>query len=107
MPVLLSNRACARIYAGMWIADCTRPDCANAEKLTLRQSIFYCSNCRQIAEMDWPDDADDLWAVLAVRPVPQTRNWFPEGHDLAVRSGTPHGQTVADLEAENREHGVI
>lgn len=103
---LLTTRARAYANHGRWISDCTRPYCANAEKLTPGQGTFHCSNCLQVAEIEWPPDADEIWAVLARRPVPQTRNWFPAGHDLALRSGTPHGQTVADLEDENREHGV-
>ena len=57
--------------------------------------------------MEWPPDADAIWEVLAVRPVPHTRNWFPSGHKLALRSGAVHGQTVADLIAENVEYGII
>lgn len=99
----------ARAYVnhGRWISDCTRPDCANAEKLEPRQAIMHCSNCRQVAEVDWPANADAIAAVLDRRPVPQTRNWFPAGHALALRSGSPHGQTVRDLVDENVEHGVI
>jgi hypothetical protein len=104
---LLTNRARAYVNHGRWIADCTRPHCANAEKLAPWQATFHCSNCRQVAEVEWPGNADELWAVLELRPVPQTRNWFPTGHELALRSGIPHGQSVADLEDENREYGVI
>lgn len=106
MASLLTSRARAYVNHGRWIADCTRPYCANAEKLALGQPLFHCSNCQQIAEVEWPPDADGIWSVLAKRPVPQTRNWFPSGHDLALRSGTQHGQSVADLEDENREYGV-
>lgn len=103
---LLTTRARAYVNHGRWVADCTRAHCANAEELAPRQGTFHCSNCLQVAEIEWPADADDIWAVLGLRPVPQTRNWFPAGHDLALRSGTPHGQSVADLQDENREYGV-
>lgn len=100
--------ALARAYLnhGRWIADCTRPYCANAEKLASRQGFFRCSNCHQEAPVEWPADVDDIEAVTGLRPVPQTRNWFPPGHDLALRSGCPHGQTPVDLLAENYEYGV-
>lgn len=106
MASLLTERARAYVNHGRWIADCTRTDCANAEALEPRQVTFHCSNCLQLADIEWPPDVDELWAVLLRRPVPQTRNWFPSGHELALRSGTPHGQTAADLEDENREHEV-
>lgn len=98
----------ARAYVnhGRWIADCTRPYCANAEKLAPRQAFFHCSNCHREAAVEWPPDAGDIQSVLALRPVPQTRNWFPASHELALRSGCPHGQTAVDLLAENYEYGV-
>lgn len=105
--MLVTTMARAYVNHGRWIADCPRPHCANAEKLQPRQGTFHCSNCKQVADVDWPADADEIWAVLEVRPVPQTRNWFPANHELALRSGTVHGQTVADLRAENDEYGVL
>ena len=102
----LTDRARAYVNHGRWIADCPRPYGGNAEALDPRQGAFHCSNCRLLVSIEWPTDPDELWDVLAKRPVPQTRNWFPPGHELALRSGCPHGQTVADLEAENDEYGV-
>jgi hypothetical protein len=97
----------AYVYQGQWIADCAHPDCANAEELKPKQTILYCTNCRQVAELRWPADVDEISRVLAVRPVPQTRNWAPAGHRQAVGCRVPDGQTVADLRAENDEHGVV
>jgi hypothetical protein len=45
-------------------------------------------------------------AVLELRPIPHTRNWYPAGHETAVRFGIPDGQTVGQLRDENAEHGV-
>lgn len=104
MVSLLTERARAYVNHGRWISDCTRRHCGNAEALTPGQGAFHCSNCQQVAAVEWPADAAEIWGALSVRPVPQTRNWFPSGHELALRSGCPHGQTVADLEAETREH---
>lgn len=96
----------AYVNHGRWIADCSREFCNNAMRLEPRQASFSCVNCGLDAAVVWPADADEIWEVLGMRPVPETRNWFPEGHDLAVRAGCPHGQTPADLLAENEEHGV-
>lgn len=98
------GRARARINWGRWLADCPRSDCAGAEELTPRQAMFHCSSCGYLAEIDWPADPDGLWTVLLERPSPQTRNWYPAGHDEAMRAGLPHGQTPADLRDETRQH---
>lgn len=105
---LLTSRARAFVYSGMWVAECPR-GCKNVEKLfdaDGRSNVFYCSNCKALADIEWADDEAGIMAVLELRPIPQNRNWFPTGHDLAVRANLPHGQTVADLVDENREHGV-
>lgn len=114
------------IYAGEFVAECPRRGCGNVEYVTEkrpedragsptllvltwgeRKTTFYCSYCRLVTdEIRWPDDADELMKVLNRRPIPHNRNWFPAGHLIAVKSGTPHGQTLADLIDENHEHGV-
>jgi hypothetical protein len=94
----------AYVYTGLWVADCPR-GCGNVEKLP--SSGFACSYCHyETADVEWPSDPVMISAVLNLRPVPHTRNWYPAGHDVAVRSGIPHGQTPADLLAENYEYGV-
>lgn len=57
-----------------------------------------------VAPVEWPSDADDIWSVLLERPVPGTRNWYPTGHEEAVRMHLPHGQSPADLRDEAREY---
>lgn len=111
------SRARAYVYQGEWVADCTRqPDCGNVEFLMEPvmkggprinpKPVFLCSNCTMMAAIDWPHDMLGIMEVLGRRPVPQTRNWYPRDHVTAVRHRIPHGQSVADLQAENREHGV-
>lgn len=115
---LLTNRARAYVYCGDWVADCPRP-CGGTEHLydrtrpkepdsprTVRKASFLCSNCKLLSDIDWPTDMDGLMGVLQRRPVPHTRNWYPEDHTVAIRAGIPHGQSVNDLEDENAEHGV-
>jgi len=94
----------AYVFNGQWVADCCRTHCANAEALAAKQTAYHCTNCRQIAVVRWPADVAGIWDALAVRPVPQTRNWAPAGHRQALACGVPDGQTVADLMAETAEH---
>lgn len=106
----------AYIYNGEWVADCTRPGCGNVEFLYTParpggdrvhvKPIFVCSNCGHQAVIDWPGERDVLMAVLSRRPIPQTRNWYPSDHPVAVNFRIPHGQSVKDLMDENEEHGV-
>lgn len=105
--LLLTTTAQAYVNHGRWVGDCPRPYCGNAEKLAPRQATFHCSNCRLLVDLVWPPDPDGVWSVLELRPVPQTRNWAPAGHRQALVCGFPDGQTVADLTAENHDHGVM
>lgn len=116
------TRPWAFVHHGEWVAECPLADCLNVEFLTVKESgvrgrrdlpegprrpVFACRNCLSMsAHVEWPDDADAIMAVLNRRPVPQTRNWYPEGHPHALTVGVPHGQGVGDLERENREHGI-
>lgn len=105
--MLITNRARARVNHGRWIADCPRDYCANAIALDPGQGVFQCAGtggCQMLAEIEWPPDADEIWEVLSVRPVPATRNWYPAGHTEALRVGLPHGQTPEQLRAETAEH---
>lgn len=102
-------RTHAYINAGRLIADCPY-GCGNAELVGDESgptvSTFLCSYCKALSGLDWPDDLGDILAVLALRPIPHTRNWAPAGH-RQIR-GTPHeaGQSVQDLMDENADHGV-
>lgn len=119
MTAIVTVRARAYVYAGMWVAECPRV-CGNVEALfdlanpadprsarTRRKNLFLCSYCAMLAEIDWADGEEDIMAVLDRRPIPHNRNWYPVDHRIALEAGLPHGQTIADLEAENREHGVV
>lgn len=106
----------AYVYNGEWVADCPRPGCGNVEFLyrpsrrggprDVVQSVYQCSYCGMQADITWPDNQHAILAVLARRPLPNTRNWYPTDHPVAVRFGLPHGQSIKDLEGENEEHGV-
>lgn len=108
----------ARAYAynGDWVADCPRDGCGNVEFLYTpsrmngprdqRRGFYLCSYCGAQAPISWPDNEHEILMVLSLRPVPSTRNWYPQDHPVAVNFRIPHGQTVRDLLAENEEHGV-
>lgn len=117
MVQLIAARARAYVYSGDWVADCPRA-CGNVEHLYARASRnpaaprvvqlpeFRCSYCKLTAPIDWPPNLAEITAVLALRPIPHTRNWYPAGHDTAIKYRVPHGQTVDELRAENAAHGV-
>jgi len=113
----------AYLYRGGWVADCPRSGCANTEPLFLlngriapsrllpgvvQLNAVHCSNCGLDAPVEWPDAKfmDLADAVVSCRPLPYTRNWYPAGHENAVRWGIDHGQTIAELLEENDAHGV-
>lgn len=113
---LLTASARAYVYGGMWVADCPQ-DCGGTEPLfeprrkggprTVRRTLFHCSYCKFATNrIDWPAAEEQIMAVLSLRPIPHTRNWYPSGHPVAVRFGIPDGQSVRDLQDENAEHGV-
>jgi hypothetical protein len=113
---------------GRWVADCPRPFCGSAELLHLYAPAaaeleacrcghllvplawdgapvpLHCRACHAEAPVAWPEDPEEISRVLAVRGAPQFMNWYPDGHPVALAHGLPHGQTVADLHAENAEH---
>lgn len=107
MVDMLLTPAQARAYInhGRWIADCPR-DCGCALTLDPHQPTYACPECKWMGGVEWPDNADEIWEALQKRAVPRTRNWFPSGHSLALRSNSPHGQTVKQLIEETEENEV-
>lgn len=122
---MTETRARAYLYCGDWVADCIRPGCANAEFLmdplrrdipaspfvnprTVRRPAFLCSYCGMAADILWPHPQlmAELETVLALRPLPHNRNWYPDGHANAELWGLPTGQTPDDLREENAANGV-
>jgi hypothetical protein len=115
-----STRARGYVYAGEWVADCTRDGCGGTEFITRkprrlrgvagtrgpRIPVLVCSHCGMRALVEWPREWLPITEVLERRPIPHTRNWYPAGHATAVVNGVRDGETVAELLAENHEHGV-
>ena len=94
---------------GRWVADCATVDCSGAERLwpdgeirhrddghdygiTLA-GVLHCGNCGLTTQVEFPENMEEIEAVLDQRPVPQTRNWHP-------------GESVDDLKRENMMQGV-
>lgn len=122
LMVFSSSSARVFIYCGEFVAECPREGCGGVEFMTdkeqrdrgdalvwgERRTVFHCAECNLFTDkIKWSEDADELMKVLNRRPIPHTRNWFPEGHMIAVKGRAPHGQTVDDLLQENHEHGVF
>jgi len=87
---------------GRVIVDCPA-ECGSAYKIVPGQTQQLCNaagGCTALFSLVIPVNLADLVTELDKRPKPQTRNWFPEGHSLALRANLPQGQTVEDLRAE-------
>lgn len=93
----------AYINHGRWIAECPF-ECGSARQLQPNEQTFHCSECQSVLSVKWPDNADEIWEVLAERRAPRTRNWFPVGHPLAEKHRLPTGQTVKELREEQKEN---
>ncbi|MEU8683134.1 hypothetical protein [Streptomyces sp. NPDC048611] len=101
--MMITTRARAYINHGRWVADCPT-GCGSARKLEAGDFALPCSECKAISEVEWPADPDAIWSALLKRPFPKNRNWYPEGHPIAVRARLPHGQTVSQLEDETNDN---
>jgi len=79
------------ILAGKWICWC---ECGNYPSVHPEWRLACCFECGAIYEgLLVPEDATAIAAVLAKRPRLGNRAWIPP-------------QTVEDLRAENRAHGL-
>jgi hypothetical protein len=88
----------AVVNAGRWLVPC--PSCYSAQLASREDPRFYCVECGNPSvggawlTVSWPEAANEGEALLTMRPDPRTRGW------LAT-------ETVADLLAENEQHGVM
>jgi DNA-directed RNA polymerase subunit N (RpoN/RPB10) len=94
--MLLARRGwtMARVNWSRWIADCPAPSCTSALQINRGEAWFRCWDCGEVAEIEWPDYADEVERILLMRPDPHTRNW-------------QQGETLQDLYTENLEHGIL
>jgi hypothetical protein len=103
--MLIPAKARAYVNHGRWVADCPA-ECGGAMSLDPRQGLFACGVCKQMNEVEWPDNPDEIFETLMRRPLARNRNWFPTGHFLALRGSMAHGQTVNELLEEEERYGV-
>lgn len=85
------------VSVGRWVVVC--PGCASSNRASRDDPRFMCIECGNKTTggawlpAPWPAEADQIELLLGARGIRQTRNWrSPE--------------TVADLAAENIEHGI-
>ena len=95
----------ARAYVNhdRWIAECPY-ECGSARVLERSETMFLCTECKSVSQVEWPADPDGIWEALQERRLPRTRNWFPEEHPLALKCNLPHGQTPKELRDEQAEN---
>jgi hypothetical protein len=79
------------VYAnhGRWIAECT---CRSASQVEPREERWRCDECGTHYALEWPPDVWEIERLLKPRPK-VNQNWRV-------------GETLADLHAENQQHGV-
>ena len=88
---------------GRVIVDCPTEMCGNAYKVVRGQSEQVCNGpggCEAVIPLAVPDNLSELIRELDKRPRPANRNWFPEGHPMALKGNMPVGQSPEDLSAE-------
>jgi hypothetical protein len=88
----------AFINHGNWMATCD--DCPAPSTLFAEPGLpFFCTNCQNVMNggqarpVEFPENRNEIEAVLLARDFPQNRNWLP-------------GETIEELKTENRAHGV-
>lgn len=102
------DRALVFISWGKWVARCPADGCPQSEfygvdpdtgcEGRLTETMFFCGHCGLFVRAEWPDPeiAADAIRLLAMRPVPATRSWYPQ-----------IGETTDALLAENVEHHLL
>lgn len=86
----------ARVDHGRWLVECDY--CKSAQLVGDEDLRFFCINCSNISndgkwrEIVWPENAEEIENVLAVRPI-DNRHWSP-------------GETIDELKAENVAHDL-
>lgn len=79
------------INGGKWVVLC---DCGDAPMASPAWDIARCFNCGAIyRSLAWPAEREAIEAALLDRPQAITRSWLA-------------GESLADLQAQNVEHGL-
>lgn len=96
----------AELEHGRWIAKCpNRPiGCGGALNASLTEPVFLCADCGSPENngkwyaVAFPPDRAGIEAMLLKRPAVIA--------DSAIRRNWKPGESIADLQRENTEHGV-
>lgn len=75
---------------GRWVVNCPSGD-NNAFMIVGKNRNFICEVCGSEFSVRLPHNHMIIEKVLAQRPLPENRNWYP-------------GETLADLIRENQEN---
>lgn len=92
-----STTVFAVVNHGRWLAPC--PWCASSQLASREDKRFFCVECLNIraegmwATVVWPEQSDEIEAVLSMRPVKATRSWLAH-------------ESLGDLLRENETNGV-
>lgn len=84
-----TDRVAAYHNWGRWVVECP---CFNAWQMAVGTPLVSCELCERRLAVVWPEEWREIEQLLAGRES-ANRNWRPE-------------ETLADLAAENLEHGV-
>jgi len=105
----------ARVYRGLWIADC--PDCGAAGMVWVETPVFMCQVCwnGRIGGLwrgvEFPVERGEIEDILEARLLPQEQNWTSETLDELRAENVQHGRPVsarsAEYWAERWEHGAV
>lgn len=88
----------AVVNHGRWLAPC--PWCASAQLASREDRRFFCIECLNLkadgkwATVVWPEQSDEIEAVLSMRPNKGNRSWLAH-------------ESLGDLLRENQTYGVL
>lgn len=98
-----------------WVVDCPAEGCTDARLVYEVNPQTNIPTGRKLTEdtcarghhflIDMPPESAEaqIVAVLSERIEEADRGWYPRGHERAILTGQPTGQSIADLRAENAE----
>lgn len=84
---------------GRWVIVCPDPECGSGQYASRADKRFLCVECANHhagelwIEVRWPDEADEIEALLGARPNHKLRTWLPT-------------ETLDDLRAQNEKMGA-
>ncbi len=95
------------IEYGRWLVLCPADGCTNANVVSRNTPFWICATCGSPENdevwynIDYPDDADDIEAVLLKRPEENRHSGYFDG-----ATGRHVLQDLDTLRAENRANGL-